>query len=326
FITINANSDELTLAGESNKLHYTLTSISDESLLDLSEPKKPEYFVSTQLPCLEFVDAAKGAAVVAKEIMIEIHAKKVILSATRDSYSYKANIAAKSQYSGRKRKINGTVILKYLQAIEPLIKLSTELHLNAGDEVPIQLFLTINRDAIFSFSLAPRKGRVSASARRNRQGKSLPRLTASKFPKYILYLSAFPTGVPVDELRRADIETDGRDYTRMAKMIGFVEPVGADLTLTETGGQFAEFLRSEIDLAKSYLHNILTEKVPSYGILISILREGHIEAEELYRRMNKEVPKSNIGSIDQQDFSTLIGLAGWCDKVDRRLGMIFSAT
>src|SRR2546427_785531 len=75
-------------------------------------------------------------------------------------------------------------------------------------------------------------------------GESLPRVSMTRFPDYCLFLSERRLPIAPKYLVLSQVETDGGDYTRLARRLGFVSSYRNRLKLTTTGrkwtGQYVD--------------------------------------------------------------------------------------
>jgi len=321
-IAIGVNDDGLRLSGSKEwKVNFNISRLSDDPY-DLPEPKSFRHDARVDLPASEFCDLINTASSISSELVFRVSEGKFSVEASSGDYQVFArpSALAKVRNDGRKL-VESHVIVAYLRAIEPLVKKCDTVNLLLGREYPVRVDLHYSNKALFSFSFSPKK---RESTKRPRDGMSLPRLTVTKFPEFLVYLANSPDGERVRILKLGHLETEGGDYSRLGNMLGLVVGASGRIRLTKEGEYFVSIFKSDIDQARAYLNKLLLIKVKPYEIMLQSLKKRPMNQSELQQIVNGVLASRHIrAGMDKQDISTMLGLATWCDVIDRKMTLYY---
>ncbi len=319
-ILIGADENGLTLGGKRDwAIDFRVSRLLDDPY-DLPEPNKVKFEGSVILSSGEFCELTDAAAAVSNDMIYRMSRDKFWIEATAGTYQFSATPSKKAEIRNRPRKeLETHVIATYVRSIEPLIKKCENVELWLGDHKPVKLDLLYSNKGVFSFTFSPQK---KAERRRSRGGVSLPRLTVSKFPEFLLYLANSPSGEELQILKLGHLETAGGDYTRLGKILGLVERTRRKVGLAQGGIVFADVLKSDRKQAAILLNKLLLKKIVQYRTMIRLLERRPMDPTELYRELNSALIKQK-SSVDKQDVSTLLGLAMWCNVIDRKMSLYY---
>jgi hypothetical protein len=322
-IVLNADGHALELQAVTKwELNYRIGWISEGS--SLAEPKRMRYEGRVEIPANDFIALIDHATAVSRELIFAIRGQSFTASATGGAYEFTAKpLGHLHVESSSHDEITVHVLANYLRSLRPLIEKCTTVKVFLGKEKPIRLDFVCGDKAVFSFALSPKRLHLIEKSKVDRNGTSLPRLTASRFPDFLLYLSSNSKGESQRSLENAGLETSGGDYSRLAAILGMATREQSKLQVTRRGLQFAGLIKSSPDAAKLFLHKSITEHVRAYSILIDLLRHHPMSAEDLFEAVNVRMKRKGAVSVDEQDLSTLLGLAAWCGIVDRKMALYY---
>jgi hypothetical protein len=322
-LELHANGEFLELHANTRwKLSYKIGSTED--VFKAAEPKKLSYDAVMQIPAKDFANLIDAASAVSKELVFTIRNGTFTVTATSGSYDFTAKPAEPIQIrSDRNAEISEHVLASYLRSLRSLIEKCNTVRVLLGKGKPARFEFLYGEKAVFSFSLSPKKLRLVDSKRQGREGTSLPRITATRFPDFIMYLASSPRGESPRMLESAGLETSGGDYSRLASALGMVSRNSGHLEITTRGLQFADLLKSSGEASRLHLHKVILERVPAYSVMIEILKHHPMSVDDLFRAINTGMKKKGKQSVDKQDLSTLLGLASWCGMVDRKLAVYY---
>jgi hypothetical protein len=323
-LELHANDETMELNAITKwKLSYRIGSLTEDAYR-LPEPKKFSYEAIVQIPAEDFTSLIDAASAVSKELVFTIRNGTLTVTATSGSYDFAAKPTEPIHIrSAHDVEISEHVLASYLRPLRPLIEKCNTVRVLLGRGKPVQFDLLYGEKAVFSFALSPKKLRLVNSKRQSRDGSSLPRITATRFPDFVMYLASSPRGESTKMLESAGLETSGGDYSRLASALGMVNQNRGNLEITMRGLQFANLMKSSSEAARLHLHKAILERVPAYPIMIGQLRHRPMSVEDLFRAINISMKKKGKLSIDKQDLSTLLGLAAWCGMIDRKLAVYY---
>jgi len=319
-IAIGVSDDGLRLSGSKEwKVNFNISRLSDDPY-DLPEPKSFRHEARVDLPASEFCDLINTASSISSELVFRVSDGKFSVEASSGDYNLFARPSgsAKVRNDGRKL-VESHVIVSYLRAIEPLVKKCDTVNLLLGHQDPVRVDLRYSNKAVFSFSFSPKK---RESTKRPRDGISLPRLTVTKFPEFLVYLANSPDGERVRILKLGHLETEGGDYSRLGNMLGLVVGAKGRIRLTKEGEYFVSIFKSDVDQARAYLNKLLLTRVKPYEIMLQSLKKRPMDHSELQQIVNGVLAPRRI-KMDKQDISTMLGLATWCDVIDRKMTLYY---
>jgi len=293
-----------------------------EDPYDLPEPKKIFYDASFEIPANEFSEIVNTASSVSNEIDFSLSGDKFQVQAATGNHSFYAEPLGKLRLEEKEPKnISSHAILSYLKTLNPLVSESGRVRIWLGNEKPLKIDLEYSDKGVFSFSLSPKREQIRP--KKERRGTSLPRITVTRFPEFLLYLANCPAGENVGMLRMTNLETSGGDYSRLGRMLDFTERIRGKINLTKKGEQFVSLYKENINQAKLFLHRNALSKIKSYKLMIRCLKKKPMPPEDLFVEINSILKKRTGMKVDRQDLSTLLGLATWCGIIDRKLALYY---
>ena len=317
-IQIGSDGSGLTMNGERGwTLRYQITQLQEDPY-SLPELSPIHYEGSAEMSSEEFCELTEAAAAVSNELTYRVSKGSLWIEARSGDYQLSAKPSRTAVVSNpAKGEIESHLIANYVRSLEPLIKRCDRVKLKLGNEKPITLDLYYSEKGKFSFAFSPKK---ATPTHRVRESISLPRITISKFPEFLAYLANSPSGEEARLLKLGHLETTGGDYGRLGKILGLVGGTRGKVKLTKTGIFFANVLKSDTSQAAVFLNKLLLKKVRQYKAMIKLLEKRPMDPDELYVALNS---KGNRMTVDRQDLSTLLGLAMWCNVIDRRMSLYY---
>ena len=313
--------------------NYKLNWLEDDS--DLPDPLKQNYTAKVTIPSTDFLNIIKDASTVSREIEFEVDEKELRVSATKQGFTYSTKLEFKKRLQYKielkKKSAKSSAILDYLRTLSEIIIKCKEVELNLGDNLPLRLNLKYSGGGTFTFiisnkqittsraAMGVRKDRIESSPKGSTS--SIPQITVTKFPDFIKSLHV-EGGVDEHDALHSIYETDDGDFTRIAKLLGLVRRRKGRLYLSEDGISFAKSLRSDSRPGKQRLHKIIQEKVPEYNKLLNFLsgKPSDVAAITNHFRFSK---KKGAIITKKDDIILLLGLATYCNMIDRKLGLYY---
>jgi len=290
----------------------------EEDPFDLAEPKRFRYQTFAEIPAEDFSNLVDAASAVSNEMKLSVEKDnpRFFMSAKSGDYFY---VGEPSEIIRIKNKdgqnVSASVITNYIKALGPLIKQCKTVRVRLGADKPVRLDLVYQDRGVFSFILSHRRRKTGPVSKRG--GMSLPRLTVTKLPEFLLYLSNTPEGEENRFLKAAGLETSGGDYTRMSKQLGLAYHKKGRIKLTREGALFVNLTQNDLKQAREFLHKLALSKYEAYRVMIDSLKDRPLAPDELFGQITAK------SKIDKQDLSTLLGLAIWCGVVDRKLALYY---
>lgn len=297
----------------------------NEDPFGLPEPRRFSYDATAEIGAKEFSNLTSTASTLSSEIILSIHKKKFQVMADSGDYHFSSEPSEILEISNsRNREIAAPVVASYIRALRGLIAKCKKVRINIGEDKPTRLDLIYGNKGRFSFVFSHRRRKLAKRRRASaRGGTSLPRLTVTKLPEFLLYLFGFPDGEETRLLRAAGLETAGGDYSRMAKELDLAQRTRGRIKLSTNGEVFVNLVQNDPKQAKTFLHNLAFSKIASYKVMMDSLRRKTLTPEDLYQEINHRLNRKGEYPIDKQDLSTLLGLAIWCGVVDRKLALYY---
>ena len=290
---------------------------------DLPEPKKFKHDASAEVDSSEFSKLVNTAAAISNEIKFTISPEKFLIGTSSGDYSFTGEPSKVAILEKVNKSVSSSVIASYIKTLGGLINKCSKIYVRISDNTPVQLDMQYKDIGVFSFVLSHKRKGASSNNVTDRNGTSLPRLTVSRLPEFLLYLTACPSGEETRFLQDAGLETSGGDYSRMAQELGLASRSASKLKLTREGEVFTNLLQNDQGQAKTFLHGRAFAKIAAYKVLVNSLKEKSLTPEELFQEINSHQKNLSMYQIDKQDLSTLLGLAIWCEIIDRKLALYY---
>jgi len=290
----------------------------EEDPFDLAEPKKIKYQTFAEVPAEDFSNLVDTASAISNEMNLSVEKdnRRFFMTAQSGDYFYVGEPSEIIRIkSNNGQNVSASVIANYVKTLGPLIKQCNAVRVRIGADKPVRLDLVYQDKGIFSFTLSHRRRKARPISKRG--GASLPRLTVTKLPEFLLYISNTPEGEEIRFLKAAGLETSGGDYARMSKQLGLAYRRGGKIRLTREGDLFVNLIQNDLKQAREFLHKLALSKYEAYRVMINCLKERPLALNELFGRITVN------SRIDKQDLSTLLGLALWCGVVDKKLALYY---
>ena len=313
--------------------NYKLNWLEDDS--DLPDPLKQNYTAKVTIPSTDFLNIIKDASTVSREIEFEVDKKELRVSATKQGFTYSTKLEFKKRLQYKielkKKSAKSSAILDYLRTLSEIIIKCKEVELNLGDNLPLRLNLKYSGGGTFTFIISNKQITTSRAAMGERKDRieyspkvstsSIPQITVTKFPDFIKSLHV-EGGVDEHDALHSIYETDDGDFTRIAKLLGLVKRRKGRLYLSEDGLRFAKSLRRDSRPGKRRLHQIIQEKVPEYNKLLNFLSSKPSDVATITDHFKFSKKKGAI-ITKKDDIILLLGLATYCNMIDRKLGLYY---
>lgn len=291
---------------------------------DLPEPKRFKYEAFAEIPSKEFSKLVNTASTISSELTFKIDGKHFAISASSGDYSFSGKPSKIANVeNGGGQSVSAAAIASYIKTLAGLINKCEKVVVRLGNDKPIWLDLKYKDKGVFSFLLSHKRKGAHANDASDRDGTSLPRLTVTKLPELLLYLTTCPHGEETRFLQEAGLETSGGDYSRMAQELHLAERSEGKLKLSKAGEVFVNLMQNDQKQARSFLHGLAFSKIKSYKVMLDCLKKRALTPEELFLEINKRQSELSNHAIDKQDLSTLLGLAMWCGVLDKKLALYY---
>ena len=311
--------------------NYKLDWMEDDS--DLPDTLKQNYTAKIPIASTTFLNIIKDASAVSREIEFEVDKKELRVSATKQGFTYSTHLNLNKHYKTAvvKKNSKSSAILDYLRTLSEIIIKCKEVELNLGDNLPVRLDLKYRGGGTFTFiisnttittsrtAMEERKDRIESSPKVSTS--SMPQITVTKFPDFIKSLHV-EGGVDEHDALHSIYETDDGDFTRITKLLGLAKKRKGRLYLSEDGIMFAKSLRSDSRPGKRRLHKIIQEKVPEYNKLLNFLSSKPSDVAAITDHFKFSKKKGAI-ITKKDDIILLLGLATYCNMIDRKLGLYY---
>ncbi len=274
----------------------------------------------------EFMGEIRKAAAISHEITFRIDGKGLELMAESGDYRFDASESGISSTRAKKAEkdaVSSSAIVDYIRQLGTLIERAERITLHLARDAPLELEFSIKEWGRFSFYLSHRKLDLVPQATRISTGDSLPRISMTKLPDYCLYVSNRQSPVPARELVLNQLETQGRDYTRLARRLSFVTSQRSGVRLTKRGREWVDLYTEDVDRAKKSLHGSALRLLPPYKQMVARLLQRPMSQDEIQQTLNSARSSHGKRLLDRQDISTLLGIAIWTGTVDRNLGLYY---
>jgi len=320
-ISLNFNEDSIELIAQHEwKMNFIFKYLVDD-IFDLSKPKEIKYNNSITIDAKEFSKLIDTASVLSTETKFLLNKNGFYVKTDHEDFTFLGEPSKIDEIQKSISEVESSVVSNYLRQLSSLFNYCDRIRVNLDENQPIKLDL-IFKNAEFTFIFSHKRN-LHNKKRMDRQGTSLPRLSVSKFPEFLIYISAFPNGQRVNLLINAGFETKGRDYSRLARNLELVEVKEGRIFLSDKGKIFINYLRSNSNDAKRLLHGLVYEKYDSYRNMVGILKNSRYDLNELFNAINRNLQQENKPTIDFQDISTLLGIGLWCGLIDKKMALIF---
>lgn len=314
----------------SEKTRYELNWLDDEEF-NLPEPLSLDYDAEVSIPSNEFLEIINEASSVSREIFFAIEGGKFIVGSEEGGFSYRKNIDLSGQifepFKNKipKKNVKSWTILDYLKTISEIVTQCGEVKLGISSELPLRLDLFYRGRGTFTFIIS-NKGLSSSEegSKRNNEYKksrpitdnsSPPQISVTKFPKF---LESIGDGMPMKNLLHSRYETENGSYTKLGELLKFTTKRDGVVYVTNEGKNFLKSLEKRS--AKKTFNKKLTQNIPEYKYLLKLLSNTPQSFEDISESLKKS---KKYSMQNKEDILLLLGLATWCNSIDRKMGLFY---
>ena len=312
------------------KTRYELDWLEDEEF-NLPEPNNLDYDAEITIPSKEFLEIINEASSVSREIFFRIEDGKFVAGSEEGGFSYRKTINLSGQvfepFKNKipKKDVKTWTILDYLKTVSEMVTQCGEVKLGLSDELPLRMELSYRGRGTFTFIIS-NKGFSAAEegAKKNSEYKkaspvtgnfSPPQISVTKFPKF---LESVENGMPLKNLLHSRYETESGSYTKIGELLKFTTKRDGIVYLSNEGKEFLKSLEKRS--AKTKLNKKLKENIPEYKNMLKLLSSTPQNFEDIVKSLKKS---KKYSMKDKEDVLLLLGLATWCNSIDRKLGLYY---
>ena len=293
---------------------------------NLKEPKDINYDSDLIISAKDFSKLIAAASTISTELSILIDGKNLMIRSDSGDYSFIGQPSQILEFNKDNKKIESSVISKYLSYLNPLIKRCDRVRIWLGIEKPVRFDMMYRNKATFSFIHSQRRLKTLSLKTDSKGKRSLPRLTSSKLPELLLYLFNSPEGENIRVLKGAGLETDKGDYGRVANKLKLVTYSNGKIHITDDGILFVNLLKNDPKNAKNFLHKLSYSHIEEYRLLIKMIKEKPLPPNELFHEINNNIKKLNKRNINEEYMNILLGLGIWSGILDNKLALYYFKT
>jgi len=309
---------------------------SEQEVFSLPEPSKIDYDAFVSIPSKDFFTIVKEASAVSREICFGIERNKLLVSANKNGFSYSKELSFANKLSQSIKIKSATKLLKswaiidYLNILSKIISLCGEVKLCLKEGLPLRLDLSYRGRGAFTFIIANRKLSSQENTIRVKKNRitspilntgKIPLISVTKFPYFLKSLNE-NDGVSVDDLKYSKYETVDRDYSKLADLLGLIDRKNGKISLNEEGKKFVSLINKKSRTLKPKMNSYLEKRIPEFNQLLDYLSHRPMTAADLIEKFSKN---KNSSLRKKEDVLLLLGLATWCNTIDRRLGLYYFA-
>lgn len=314
----------------SGKTRYELGWI-DEEQFNLPEPQNLNYDAQITISSSEFLEIVKEASAVSREIFFGVENGKFIVGSHDGGFSYRKTIDLSDQmFESFKNKIprrdvKSWTILDYLMTISEIVTQCGKVKLSLSDELPLRVDLSYRGRGSFTFIISNKT--LSSSEKGTKQNIDYkkaspitgnfkpPQISVTKFPKF---LKSIKDGIPLKNLLHSRHETENGNYTRLGELLKFTTKRDGVVYLSNEGKAFLTSLEKRS--GKTKLNKKLKENIPEYNYMLKLLSDTPQSFDDIVNNLKRS---KKYSMKNKEDVLLLLGLATWCNSIDRRLGLYY---
>jgi hypothetical protein len=321
-ITVHVNDQTLDLdAAGPWRLNYRIGWLAKDSYEAPRRPKKILYEAAVHMAAEDLENLIDTASAVSKEIVLTVRNGSFKVTAASEDLELAAKPSTSIQIrSESKCAVSAHVLSNYLDSLRTLMDKCSAVKILLGTEKPTRFDFFYDKKATFSFVLS---GRKPTGPQRHEQSKSLPRLTATRFPDFLVYLATSAKGESPHVLQIAGLESSNGDYSRLATRLGMVTYGRGRLQITSAGIHFVNLLKSDMSEARLWLHKSMYDRIPEYSIIINTSKSRPVSMDDLVRIINRRAKRMGKQPVLGHEVLTFLGLATWCRVMDRRMALSY---
>ena len=142
-----------------------------------------------------------------------------------------------------------------------------------------------------------------------------PQISVTKFPKF---LESIKEGIPLKNLLHSRYETENGSYAKLGQMLKFTTKRSGIVYLSSEGKDFLTSLEKRS--GKTKLNKKLKENIPEYNYMLKLLSDIPQSFDDIVNNLKRS---KKYSMKNKEDVSLLLGLATWCNSVDRRMGLYY---
>ena len=301
-----------------DKVTYTLGWSNSEEF-NLPEPNDFGYDAKIQIPSGNLLETINEALAVSREITFEVRDKRLFAESHDGRFSYSREVAP----TGPKDMIlkngaKGSAILDYLKTMSGMINQYEHVQLSLGDGMPLKVDLSHDKGD-FTFIISGKTSELpEIESTYKKTGPIADRenpsqLSVTKFPEF---LKSIGEGISSEDLLRSKYETENGDYTKLGVVLKFITTHNDIVCLSDEGRDFLESLGKKT--AKYRLNVALKKHVPKYSAILDILSDTPQSFDDIVNRL-----KSEKTIVNKKEILLLLGLATWCNSINRKIGLYY---
>jgi len=303
----------------------------DEEQFNLPEPQSLDYDAEITIPAVEFLEIIKEASAVSREIYFGVEDGKFVVGSQEGGFSYHKTIDLSGQvFESFKNKIprknvKSWTILDYLSTISEMVKQCGYIKLSLSDELPLRADLSYRGRGSFTFIISNQS--LSAAEKGTKQnidykktspvagGFKPPQISVTKFPKF---LESIKDGMPAKNLLHSRYETENGNYARLGELLKFTTKRNGVVYLSNEGKDFLVSLEKRS--GKTKLNNKLKENIPEYKYMLKLLSDTPQSFNDIVNSLKRS---KKYSMKNKEEVSLLLGLATWCNSIDRQMGLYY---
>ena len=143
----------------------------------------------------------------------------------------------------------------------------------------------------------------------------LPQISVTRFPKF---LESVKDGMPLKNLLHSRYETENGDYTRLGNMLKFTTQHNGVVHLSNEGKTFLKSMEKRS--GKTNLNKKLKVNIPEYNYMLKSLSKIPQSFEDIVKNLKNS---KKYSMKNKEDVLLLLGLATWCNSIDRKMGLYY---
>jgi proliferating cell nuclear antigen len=314
----------------SGKTRYELEWL-DEEQFNLPEPQNLDYDAQITIPSTEFLEIVKEASAVSREIYFGVEGGKFVVGSHEGGFSYHKTMDLSGQvFESFKNKIprknvKSWTILDYLSTISEMVKQCGDVKLSLSDNLPLRIDLSYRGRGNFVFIISNQVLSVTEQGTKDKtEFKKIspnvtnfkpPQISVTKFPKF---LESIKNGMPAKNLLHSRYETENGNYARLGELLKFTTKRNGVVYLSTEGKDFLASLEKRS--GKTKLNKKLKENIPEYKYMLKLLSNTPQSFNDIVNSLKRS---KKYSMKNKEDVLLLLGLATWCNSIDRRMGLYY---
>ena len=131
-------------------------------------------------------------------------------------------------------------------------------------------------------------------------------------------MESIKDGIPLKNLLHSRYETENGSYTRLGEMLKFTTKRSGIVYLSSEGKDFLTSLEKRS--GKTKLNKKLKENIPEYNYMLKLLSDTPKSFNDIVNNLKRS---KKYSMKNKEDVLLLLGLATWCNAIDRRMGLYY---